>query len=96
MTSEDRIRNLCAQALTATDDEALNIILPQLRGALREHLENLRVMAAKNRTDITKEISGPTYPTILDFPDAMSGYERESLAAEARLAAEKKLKKETA
>ena len=96
VTSEERIRNLCAQAVAATDDEVLSIILPQLKGALREHLENLRLMAAKNRTDTTKEISGSAYPTILDFPDAMSGYERESLAAEARLAAEKKLKRETA
>jgi len=30
---------------------------------------------------------------ILDYPDSMSLYERESLAAEARLAAEKKIKK---
>jgi len=85
VTSEDRIRNLCAQAVTAADDEALNTILPQLKDALREHLKNLRLMAAKNWV--------ATYPTILDFPSAMSGYERESLAAEARLAAEKKLKK---
>ena len=49
MTSEDRIRNLCAQAVTATDDEALNIILPQLKEALREHLKNLRLMVAEYR-----------------------------------------------
>jgi hypothetical protein len=30
---------------------------------------------------------------ILDYPDSMSQYERESLAAEARLAAERKIKK---
>ena len=49
MTSEDRIRNLCAQAVDATDDEALNIILPQLREALHEHLKNLRLMVAEYR-----------------------------------------------
>jgi hypothetical protein len=30
---------------------------------------------------------------ILDYPDSMSLYERESLAAEAKLAAERKIKK---
>ena len=46
MTSEDRIRELCAQAVAATDDEALNTILPQLKDALHEHLKNLRLMVA--------------------------------------------------
>jgi hypothetical protein len=46
VTSQDRIRELCAQAITATDDEARNIILPQLKDALREHLKNLRRMVA--------------------------------------------------
>jgi hypothetical protein len=32
-------------------------------------------------------------PNILDYPDSMSLYERESLAAEAKLAAERKIKK---
>jgi len=32
---------------------------------------------------------------ILDYPDSMSQYERESLAAEARLAADRKIKKKT-
>ena len=49
MTSEDRIRDLCAQAVDATDDEALNIILPQLKDALREHLKNLRLMVSEYR-----------------------------------------------
>jgi hypothetical protein len=49
VTSQDRIRELCAQAVTATDDEALNIILPQLKDALREHLKNLRLMVAEYR-----------------------------------------------
>jgi hypothetical protein len=40
-----------------------------------------------------KKTSEQPYPRLLDFPSSMSGYERESLAAEARLAAERKLKK---
>ena len=43
MTSEDRIRELCAHAVAAeNDDEALNRIIPQLREALHE----LRLMVA--------------------------------------------------
>jgi hypothetical protein len=49
VTSEDRIRDLCAQAVHATDDEALEIILPQLKEALREHLKNLRLMVSEYR-----------------------------------------------
>ena len=55
MTSEDRIRILCAQAVTATDDEALNIILPQLKDALREHLKNLRLMVAEYHKDVAAD-----------------------------------------
>jgi len=44
MTSEDRIRSLCAQAVAATDDETLNTILPKLKDAIREHLKSLRLM----------------------------------------------------
>ncbi len=43
MTPADRIRDLCAQAVAAeNDDEALNGIIPQLREALHE----LRLMVA--------------------------------------------------
>jgi hypothetical protein len=35
----------------------------------------------------------PSSRNILDYPDSMSLYERESLAAEAKLAAERKIKK---
>jgi len=42
MTCEDRIRDLCAQAVAAeNDDEALNWIVSQLRDAIQE----LRVAA---------------------------------------------------
>jgi hypothetical protein len=40
-----------------------------------------------------KKAGQPPSPNILDYPDSMSLYERESLAAEARLAAERKIKK---
>jgi len=53
-------------------------------------------MATKNRTDKakTKEDYEPLYPSIRDFPNSMSGYERESLVAEARLAADEKKTKQ--
>jgi hypothetical protein len=37
-----------------------------------------------------KKAVQPPSPNILDYPDSMSLYERESLAAEAKLAAERK------
>jgi hypothetical protein len=39
-----------------------------------------------------KAVHAPS-PNILDYPDSLSLYERESLAAEAKLAAERKIKK---
>jgi hypothetical protein len=39
-----------------------------------------------------KKAGLPRSPNILDYPDSMSLYERESLAAEAKLAAERKIK----
>ena len=47
MTSEDKIRDLCIRVLAAEDDEATNRILPQLRDALHEHCERLRLVVAK-------------------------------------------------
>jgi hypothetical protein len=40
-----------------------------------------------------KKASQLPSPNILDYPDSMSLYERESLAAEAKLAADKKIRK---
>jgi hypothetical protein len=40
-----------------------------------------------------KKAGQPPSPNILDYPDSMSLYERESLAAEAKLAAERKIRK---
>jgi hypothetical protein len=44
---EDRIRRLCAQLLTKKDDEDLITTLVQLRDALHEHIERLRLRFAE-------------------------------------------------
>jgi len=46
-----------------------------------------------NPTMAKKKADRPPSPNILDYPSGMSEYERESLAAEAKLAAERKIKK---
>ena len=46
---EDRIRDLCAKAATASDDETLEV-LQGLRRALHEHARQLRAMAAQTFT----------------------------------------------
>jgi hypothetical protein len=46
---EDRIRELCAKAATASDDETLEV-LQELRRALHEHARQLRAMAAQTLT----------------------------------------------
>jgi hypothetical protein len=43
---------------------------------------------AKKKADL------PASSNVLDYPESMSMYERESLAAEARLAAERKINKQ--
>ena len=43
---EDRIRELCAKAVSAADDE-LEPIIRELRTALREHSQRLRQLAAQ-------------------------------------------------
>ena len=48
---EDRIRELCAKALTAQEPE-LDVILYALRSALREHAERLRRLAAAKLVSI--------------------------------------------
>jgi hypothetical protein len=48
VTAEDKIRELCfAQVLAAQNDEAANRILPELRDALHEHCEKLRLLVAR-------------------------------------------------
>jgi hypothetical protein len=48
---EDRIRELCAMAVTAEEPE-LKIILSDLQSALREHTERLRRLAAAKLTTL--------------------------------------------
>jgi hypothetical protein len=50
---EDRIRELCAKALTAQDAE-MEAIFVALQLALREHAERLRRLAATNLTSAEK------------------------------------------
>ena len=50
---EDRIRELCAKAATASDDETLEV-LQELRRALHEHARQLRAMAAEKLTGGTQ------------------------------------------
>jgi hypothetical protein len=47
VTSEDRIRQLCSEALAAQDDAALGNILPHLQAAITEHIHNFRLIAAQ-------------------------------------------------
>src|SRR5438270_11948045 len=46
---EDRIRDLCAKAATASDAETVRV-LQELRQALHEHARHLRAMAADKLT----------------------------------------------
>ena len=43
---EDRIRQLCAEAIVAHDEIALERALSQLAAAIRVHVYHVRVMAA--------------------------------------------------
>jgi hypothetical protein len=47
VTLEQRIRELCAQAVAAQDTAELQPILAELRHALREHLEQLKSMVTE-------------------------------------------------
>lgn len=46
MTSKAKPRELCAKVLAAQNDEAANRLLPELRDALHEHCEKMRLMVA--------------------------------------------------
>jgi hypothetical protein len=43
---EDRIRELCAKAITSGDSEFTSV-MSELRSALREHIEQIRTLAAR-------------------------------------------------
>lgn len=51
---EDRIRELCAKAATASDAETAQV-LQELRDALHEHARHLRALAAEKLTGVTRE-----------------------------------------
>jgi hypothetical protein len=43
---EDRIRELCAKAVTV-DDPELSSVMSELRSAMREHIERIRTLAVR-------------------------------------------------
>ena len=44
---EDRVRELCAQAVAAKTEAEVNAILPQLRSAINAHIRYLRAIAVE-------------------------------------------------
>jgi hypothetical protein len=44
---EDRVRELCAQAVAAKTETELLVVLPQLQAAIRDHIRYLRALAAE-------------------------------------------------
>jgi len=44
---EDRIRQLCAQAIAAKSEAELQFISPQLREAIRDHIRYCRALAVE-------------------------------------------------
>jgi hypothetical protein len=43
---EDRIRHLCAKAVSVQESDDLSAILTELKSALQEHTQRLRALAA--------------------------------------------------
>jgi hypothetical protein len=43
---EDRIRELCAKAVMVNDPE-LSSVMSELRSAMREHIERIRILAIR-------------------------------------------------
>jgi len=43
---EDRIRELCAKAVSS-DEAELRIVMSELRSAMREHIEKMRTLAVR-------------------------------------------------
>ena len=57
---DDRIRELCRQAVTA-DDASIAAVLSELRSAMHEHIQHLRKMAVQplaEETERRTQISG--------------------------------------
>jgi len=57
---EDRIRELCTKAVDTPDPAELNVVMQQLREALREHAKRLRLLAAaKLRQPPVAKVASP-------------------------------------
>ena len=44
---EERVQDLCAQAIAAKSQAELDLILPQLQAAIRDHIRYLRAVAVE-------------------------------------------------
>jgi hypothetical protein len=44
---EDRVQDLCAQAIAAKSQAELDLILPKLQAAIRDHLRYVRAIAVE-------------------------------------------------
>lgn len=56
---EDRIKELCAEAIATPESPELNVVLKQLQDALHEHTDRLRDMAASRRVRVERR--SPTF-----------------------------------
>jgi hypothetical protein len=57
---DDRIRELCAKVIASTDPAELEVILPELRSAIHQAVERLRIRSAAilgSRRDVPNERS---------------------------------------
>jgi hypothetical protein len=61
---EDRIRRLCAQLLTKKNDEDLITTLVELRDALHEHIERLRLRFAEYPVIVERRAQNQTLAAI--------------------------------
>jgi hypothetical protein len=61
---EDRIRRLCAQLLTKKNDEDLITTLVELRDALHEHIERLRLRFAEYPVMVERRAHNQTLAAI--------------------------------
>lgn len=55
---DDRIRELCARVVASTEHHDVDLILPELRAAIHESIERLRIRAAavlSGRRDLPEE-----------------------------------------
>lgn len=61
---EDKIRNLCLLATTATNEEAW-LILSELRLLIRQHVEHMRMVAAGKLSGARELVERRTERTLL-------------------------------